>query len=124
MGVYSLHSAELPLLILIAVMVVDDQVGSLVAAGFTDVQTFVGVVLPQGVTIEFPTRDPMTERIQHKLVATIWNNRTIGVLAAWGPFYLLGLTLIPACISNCLPGKMWDEITYPFLNFNGCTVEV
>ena len=21
-------------------------------------------------------------------------------------------------------GKVWDEITYPFLNFNGCTVEV
>ena len=20
--------------------------------------------------------------------------------------------------------KVWDEITYPFLNFNGCTVEV
>ena len=23
-----------------------------------------------------------------------------------------------------MPGKVWDEITYPFLNFNGCTVEV
>ena len=22
-----------------------------------------------------------------------------------------------------MPGKVWDEITYPFLNFNGCTVE-
>ena len=21
-------------------------------------------------------------------------------------------------------GNVWDEITYPFLNFNGCTVEV
>ena len=20
--------------------------------------------------------------------------------------------------------KVWDEITYPFLNFNGCTVDV
>ena len=27
-------------------------------------------------------------------------------------------------ISNHMPGKMWDEITYPFLNFNGATVEV
>ena len=35
-----------------------------------------------------------------------------------------GLTLIPAWISNYMPGKVWDEITYPFLNFNGCTVEV
>ena len=27
-------------------------------------------------------------------------------------------------ISNHMPGKVWDEITYPFLNFNGATVEV
>ena len=23
-----------------------------------------------------------------------------------------------------MPGKVWDKITYPFLNFNGCTIEV
>ena len=23
-----------------------------------------------------------------------------------------------------MPSKVWDEITYPFLNFNGATVEV
>ena len=40
------------------------------------------------------------------------------------PFYYHGLTLIPAWISNYIPRKAWDEITYPFLNFNGCTVEV
>ena len=33
-------------------------------------------------------------------------------------------TLIPAWISNYMPGKVWGEITYPFLNFNGATVEV
>ena len=27
-------------------------------------------------------------------------------------------------ISNYKPGEVWDEITYPFLNFNGATVEV
>ena len=32
--------------------------------------------------------------------------------------------LIPAWISNHMPSKVWDEITYPFLNFNGATVEV
>ena len=32
--------------------------------------------------------------------------------------------LIPAWISNYMPRKVFDEITYPFLNFNGCTVEV
>ena len=32
--------------------------------------------------------------------------------------------LIPAGISNYIQLKIWDEITYPFLNFNGATVEV
>ena len=27
------------------------------------------------------------------------------------------LTLIPAWMSNHMPSKVWDEITYPFLNF-------
>ena len=40
------------------------------------------------------------------------------------PFYYHGLTLIPAWISNHLPSKVWGEITYPLLNFNGATVEV
>ena len=29
-----------------------------------------------------------------------------------------------AWVSNHMPGKVWDEITYPFPNFNGATVEV
>ena len=33
-------------------------------------------------------------------------------------------TLIPAWISDHMPSKVCDEITYPFLNFNGCTIEV
>ena len=41
-----------------------------------------------------------------------------------GPFYYHGLTLIPAWISNYIHYNVWDEITYPFLNFNGATVEV
>ena len=32
--------------------------------------------------------------------------------------------IISAWISNYIHYKVWDEITYPFLNFNGCTVEV
>ena len=35
-----------------------------------------------------------------------------------------GLTLIPALISNWIHYNVWDVITYPFLNFNGATVEV
>ena len=41
-----------------------------------------------------------------------------------GPVYKHGLTLIPARISNHMPYKVWYEITYPFLNFNGATLEV
>ena len=41
-----------------------------------------------------------------------------------GPFNLHGLTLIPEWISNHMLSKMWDEITYPFLNFSRTTVEV
>ena len=29
---------------------------------------------------------------------------------------------LPAWISNYMPSKVWNEITYPFLNFNGCAV--
>ena len=35
-----------------------------------------------------------------------------------------GLTLISAWISNHNHYKVWEEITYPFPNFNGCTIEV
>ena len=41
-----------------------------------------------------------------------------------GPFYFRGLNLIPAWINSYIDYRMWDEITYPFLNFNGATVEV
>ena len=40
------------------------------------------------------------------------------------PFYKHRLTFIPSWINNHIPSKVWDEITYAFPNFNGCTVEV
>ena len=45
-------------------------------------------------------------------------------LATWGPFYWLGLTLIPAWLSNYICYELWGEIAYPFPNFNVATVEV
>ena len=48
----------------------------------------------------------------------------VNTIPAWGLFYYHGLTLIPAWISNYIHYKVWDEITYAFLNFNGATVEV
>ena len=41
-----------------------------------------------------------------------------------GRFYQHGITLIPAWISNLIHNSVWDEITYPFLNFNTATAEV
>ena len=41
-----------------------------------------------------------------------------------GPFYKRGYILNPAWIHSAMPRKMWDEITYPFPHFNGCTFEV
>ena len=34
-----------------------------------------------------------------------------------------GLTVIPAYIINHMPGKLWDESTYHFSNFNGATAD-
>ena len=34
------------------------------------------------------------------------------------------ITVITAWISNHMSNKVWREITYPFPNFNGATVEV
>ena len=43
---------------------------------------------------------------------------------SWGAIYQHGLILITAWISNYIHYKVWDEIIYPFPNFNGATVEV
>ena len=40
------------------------------------------------------------------------------------PFYKYGLILLPAWISIHTLNKVCDEISYLFLNFNGCNVEV
>ena len=39
-------------------------------------------------------------------------------------FYLYGLTLIPAWISNHIPINVWDELIHPFPNSNSTAVEV
>ena len=42
---------------------------------------------------------------------------------SWGPFHYHGLTLIQAWMSNHIRYKVWDEITYPLLNFNSANVQ-
>ena len=49
-----------------------------------------------------------------------WNR--MGLVLIRGLYYH-GSTLPPAWISHNMSCKVWDEITYPFPNFNGCTVE-
>ena len=34
------------------------------------------------------------------------------------PFYWYCLTVIPRRVTNYMPSKVWDEMTYPFPNFN------
>ena len=41
-----------------------------------------------------------------------------------GPLLLTWINFNPSMDNNYMPRKVWDEITYPFLNFNGWTVEV
>ena len=53
-----------------------------------------------------------------------YNRYAIGIAMTWVPFYWYGLTLISAWISNHMPCKICDEITYPFSNFNISRVEV
>ena len=40
------------------------------------------------------------------------------------PFHWDGLTWIPPWIITHMPIELWDEIPYPFQNFNNCTVGV
>ena len=75
----------------------------------------------------FATKPPWNEC--HIILLTIHQNKakcsqatTDGVTR--DPFYKRSLTLILAWVTNDSHHKIRDEITYPFLNFNGGTVEV
>ena len=60
-----------------------------------------------------------------RLVEGICNDTgPLVLLEIRAPFYYDGLTVIPAWINYYTHYNVWDEITYPFLNFNGCTVDV
>ena len=39
------------------------------------------------------------------------------------PFTNMAQFFIPAWVSNHMPNKLWDEITYPFPNFNSATIK-
>ena len=67
-----------------------------------------------------PIREDLTcDIISHQERIQKTNNQH-----SMGPIYKHGLTLIPAWISIHMPGKVWNEISYTFPNFNSCPVEV
>ena len=75
-------------------------------------------------------RGSLTRLLLHSIIGQVTPGG-IGNLGHYWPWVmscglicLHWLTLIPACISNQAPSKIWDEITYSFPNFNGSTVEV
>ena len=48
----------------------------------------------------------------------VWRNKCLKILGLNH-----GLNLIPARIINYFHYNVWDEITYPLLNFNSATIE-
>ena len=54
---------------------------------------------------------------------TAWGYRCLSLLCYLWPLLLTWINFT-TWISNYIHYKVWDEIIYPFLNFNGCTVEV
>ena len=54
----------------------------------------------------------------------LWNEILASTNFDWRIFSALRLWTRGPFISNNIHYKVCDEITYPFLNFNGCTVEV
>ena len=56
-----------------------------------------------------------------------WGRYTDSFLNHWSwPVLLtrIDFNMNPTWISNYIACKVWDEITYPFPNFNGCTIDV
>ena len=111
---------------------------------FSRLPSFRGVY--QGKNDSFMVDSPHNRLVMQKMfscpptiVCIGQANSKPGVIIVWTP-YLIYITFtifvgnqvellvttqkIPAWISNDMPSKVWDEIAYPFLNFNGCTVEV
>ena len=66
-------------------------------------------------------QENVPENVIHKLSAILFRPHWIISL---GPLLLTWINSITAWISNHMLSKVGDEITYPFPNYNGFTVEV
>ena len=58
------------------------------------------------------------------LLSNDWFGNNAILKETWTAVHAHKGPLLPAWISNYIHYKMWDEIIYLFLNFNGATVEV
>ena len=57
--------------------------------------------------------------------ALVGNGGTVDTLQSYlGPLLVTWFNFNPAWIRNYIHYKVWDEIAYSFINFNGYTVEV
>ena len=72
-----------------------------------------------------PFRDIMC-KTEYFWICIIYSYMYVWTHRGQSPLLLTWINLNPSLdnISNHLPGKVWGEITYLFLNFSGCTVEV
>ena len=52
-------------------------------------------------------------------ITYLFNRLDIGLTDLFGPLLLTWFNIVPAWVINHIPGKAWDEITYPSPNFNG-----
>ena len=72
----------------------------------------------------FPFDDVIIEGVVQGGVRLVHFGASFQSFKPGTPFTNMLKSLIPTWISNHLTVAVWDEITYPFPNFNGCTIEV
>ena len=105
----------------------DDKVGHMTTFGFRETDQM-SVSFSNSSILNWWFANTQTNTENRELSSLLASNVVFMTTPNFGdtssPFCQYGLTLIPAWISNHMPGKEWDEITYPFLNFNGATIEV
>ena len=72
-----------------------------------------------GAILQSKMKQRLFDQASSKYVIAMWD-----ILIPVALFYYHGLTLMQAWRSNYIHYNVWDEITYPFLHFNGAAVEV
>ena len=91
------------------------------ASGISDVHT------SAFVTYYTTVFNPCQQNVTVYEISPVWcyvDGLPVNAMDIRGSFCWYGLTSILAWINNNEHHKVWNEITYPFPNFNGCTSEV